>query len=92
MGIDNPDESVISSNRRIQINEKNEKQFSIYEFDRDKYIVEIFDPSYLNTLSNLNIKFDNVSQISNFTYKRNKKNKIVFKYDQSELFSLIRYE
>ena len=91
-GIDNPDESVISSNRRIQIEEKNEKQFSIYEFDRAKYIVEIFEPSYLNTLSNLNIKFDNVSLIANYTYKRNKKNKIIFKYDQSYLVSVIRYE
>ena len=69
-----------------------EKEFSIYQFNRSKYIIEIFDSSYLKTLSDLNIKFDNVSQISNFTYKRNKKNKIVYKYDQNELVSVIRYD
>ncbi|MDC3221242.1 hypothetical protein OAT80_02100 [Flavobacteriaceae bacterium] len=92
MGLEKPYSSISSVNGKIQIEEKNEKEFSIYEFNREKYIIEIFDSGYLQTLSDLNIKFDNVSQISNFTYKRNKKNRIVFKYNQSELVSVIRYE
>jgi len=92
MGLDKPYSSISSVNGKIQIEEKNEKEFSIYKFNRNKYIIEFFDSSYLKTLSDLNIKFDNVSQISNFTYKRNKKNKIVYKYDQNELVSVIRYD
>ena len=91
MGLDKPYSSISSVNGKIQIEEKNEKDFSIYQFNRSKYIIEIFDSRYLKTLSNLNIKFDNVSQISNFTYKRNKKNRIVYKYNQSQLVSVIRY-
>lgn len=92
MGLDKPYSSISSVNGKIQIEEKNEKDFSIYRFNREKYIIEFFDKNYLKTLNDLNIKFDNVSQISNFTYKRNKKNKIVFKYNQSELVSVIRYD
>jgi tetratricopeptide (TPR) repeat protein len=92
MGLDKPYSSISSVNGKIEIEEKNEKEFSIYQFNRSKYIIEIFDSSYLKTLSDLNIKFDNVLQISNFTYKRNKKNKIVYKYDQNELVSVIRYD
>ena len=92
MGLDKPYSSISSVNGKIQIEEKNEKEFSIYKFNRNKYIIEFFDSSYLKTLSDLNIKFDNVSQISNFTYKWNKKNKIVYKYDQNELVSVIRYD
>ena len=92
MGLDKPYSSISSVNGKIQIEEKNEKDFSIYRFNREKYIIEFFDKNYLKTLNDFNIKFDNVSQISNFTYKRNKKNRIVFKYNQSELVSVIRYE
>ena len=90
--LEKPFNPINSVSGKIKIKEKNEKEFSVYEFNREKYIVEIFDSIYLKTLSDLNIKFDNVSQISNFTYKRNKKNKIVFKYDKSELISVIRYD
>ena len=89
--LDKPFNSVKSVSGKINIKEKIEKEFSIYQFNRSKYIIEIFDSRYLKTLSNLNIKFDNVSQISNFTYKRNKKNRIVYKYNQSQLVSVIRY-
>ena len=92
VGLDKPYESFNSSNGKVQIKEKNEKEFSIYEFNRENYIVEIFDSSYLNTLKDLNIKIDNVSIIANYSYKTNKINKIVFKYDQSELVSVILYE
>jgi hypothetical protein len=92
VGLDKPYESFNSSNGKVQIKEKNEKEFSIYEFNRENYIVEIFDSSYLNTLNDLNIKIDNVSTIANYSYKTNKINKIVFKYDQSELVSVILYE
>ena len=92
MGLDKPYSSISSVNGKIQIEEKNEKDFSIYRFNREKYIIEFFDKNYLKTLNDFNIKFDNVSQISNFTYKRNKKNKIVYKYDQNELVSVIRYD
>lgn len=92
MGLDKPYSSISSVNGKIQIEEKNEKDFSIYRFNREKYIIEIFDTSYLKTLSDLNIKFDNVSEIANYTFKRNKQNKIVYKYNQSELVSVIRYE
>tara|TARA_B100000795_G_scaffold266591_1_gene250010 strand:+ start:200 stop:1696 length:1497 start_codon:yes stop_codon:yes gene_type:complete len=92
VGLDKPYESFNSSNGEIQIKEKNEKEFSIYEFNRSKYIVEIFDKNYLKTLNDLNIKFDNVSLISNFIFKRNKQNKIVFKFQENELISVINYE
>ena len=92
LGVEKPYNSYGSVNRKIQIKEKNENEFYIYEFNKKEYIVEIFDQAYLKKINDLNLKFDEVSLIANYTYKRNKKNKIVFKYLKNELISVINYQ
>ena len=95
-GLENPDNNIkFSVNKRIQINNKKEKDFTVYEFKESRnnsYVKEFFDQEYIKSLESLNIKFDNVSLISNYTFKKNKKNKVIFKYFENELVSVIFYQ
>jgi hypothetical protein len=95
-GLTDPDNKIkFSINKKIQINNKKEKYFTVYEFKefgKNSYIKEYFDPEYIKPLESLNIKFDNISLISNYTFKKNKKNKVIFKYFENELISVIFYQ
>tara|TARA_B100001059_G_scaffold110908_1_gene111075 strand:- start:5845 stop:7320 length:1476 start_codon:yes stop_codon:yes gene_type:complete len=91
-GLDKPNKSIIYGNLKINI--KKENTHSVYDFNlKEKSIViEVNDLEYIDQFKNLNIKFDSVSLISNFTYMRNKEEKVVFKYSKNKLVSIIFYQ
>ena len=91
-GLDKPFKTFIS--RDTEINQKNYDDYLVYDFNlkENPIVIEINDSEYIDDLKNLNIKFDNISLISNYIYKINKENKFVLKYDRDKLVSVILYQ
>ena len=92
-GLEKPFKSVVSNSGKVKIDHKKEANYMVYDFNTkdDSIILEVFDQDYINTIKNLNIGFDNVKLIANTTFKQSKENKVVLKYIEDQLISIIFY-
>ena len=92
-GLEKPYKSVVSNSGKVKIDHKKEANYMVYDFNTkdDSIILEVFDQDYINTIKNLNIGFDNVKLIANTTFKQSKENKVVLKYIEDQLISIIFY-
>ena len=80
-----------SSSSKIQIRKKSDDKLTIFEYNGVVYFIEITDSIYLDSLNKIDIKFDNIFLVGNNLFKVSKENKSVFKYDDGQLISIIKY-
>lgn len=81
-----------ASSSKIQIRKKTDDKLTVYEYNGVVYFIEVTDSTYLDSLNKIDIKFDNIFLVGSSVFKVSDLNKAVFKYDDDQLVSIIKYK
>ena len=81
-----------ASSSKIQIRKKTDDSLTVYEYNGVVYFIEITDSVYLDSSEKIDVQFDNIFLVGNNVFKVSNINKAVFKYNDGNLISIIKFK